>query len=206
MVVSSAGAVAVTAARVASGSMSSSTGDERDVVLAEGRFLRLIRRGRWEFVQRTNNSGVVGIIATTDDGRLVLVEQWRPPVGKRCIELPAGLVGDEDPAEEAAVSAARELEEETGYRARSMQYLTEGVSSAGLTGETLMLFRAKGLEKVHEGGGTEGEKIQVHAVPLEEVPAFVRRRISEGLAVDMKVWTALWFAAVDRSPAVEGHV
>lgn len=171
---------------------------EGDQVLAEGKFLRLVRRGTWEFAQRTNNSGVVGIIATTDDGRLVLVEQFRVPVGRPCVELPAGLVGDEDPGETAEATAARELEEETGYRAASVEYVTEGVSSAGLTGETLWLYRARGLSKVHDGGGTQGEKITVHAVPLEQVPEFVRGKLGQGCAVDFKVWAALWFVGREK--------
>jgi ADP-ribose pyrophosphatase len=155
--------------------------------------MRLVRRGRWEFVERIGSTGVVAIIATTDDDRLILIEQWREPIGRRCLELPAGLVGDDDPAEKAAASAARELEEETGYRPRTVEYLTEGVSSAGLTSEMLGLFRATGLEKVNDGGGTDGEEITVHAVPVAEVPAFVRDRIARGVAVDLKVWGALWF-------------
>ena len=162
--------------------------------------MRLVRRGRWEFVQRIRSTGVVAIIATTDDHRLILIEQWREPIGSRCLELPAGLVGDDDPTEEAAASAARELEEETGYRARSIEYLTEGVSSAGLTSETLSLFRARGLEKVHDGGGTDGEEIAVHAVPVGEVPGFVRERIAQGVAIDLKVWGALWFVGFDGAP------
>lgn len=162
-------------------------------VLGEGKYLKLVRQGKWEFVERTNISGVVGIIATTGDGRLVLVEQWRAPVGKRCVELPAGLVGDENAAEGAAESAARELEEETGYRPAWIEHLTDGVSSAGLSDETIGLFRAGGLEKVARGGGTSSEDIEVHAVSLSEVPAFLRHRLKEGRAVDLKVWAALWF-------------
>lgn len=172
----------------------SSRGDEQsDVVLYQGKFLRLVRRGTWEFVQRTNDGGVVAIIATTDDGKLLLVEQWRAPVGKRCIELPAGLVGDEDASEDAAASAARELEEETGYRAGTMKRLVEGVSSAGLAGETVVLFRATGLIRTGDGGGTAGEKIRVHAVALDDVPRFLEVRAAEGCCIDLKVWSALWF-------------
>ena len=161
-------------------------------VLGQGKFLKLVRRGKWEYVQRINSTGVVGIIATTGDGRLVLVDQWRAPLGKRCIELPAGLVGDEDSSEGHAQSAARELEEETGYRAAWMEPVVEGASSAGLSGETVALFRAGGLERVHGGGGTGSEQIVVLTVPLAEVPAYLRSRAREGWIVDLKVWAALW--------------
>ena len=164
-------------------------------VLGKGRFLRLVARGGWEFVERTNASGVVGLLATTADGRLLLVEQWRQAVGKRCVELPAGLVGDVHSDEDAAGSAARELEEECGYRPAHVEPVVEGCVSAGLTGETVALYRATGLEKVGDGGGEAGtsEDIEVHAVPLAEVPAFLRRKVDQGRSVDWKVWAALWF-------------
>ncbi len=166
------------------------TGSER--TLGEGRFLRLVRRGKWEFVERTNVKGVVGIVATTDDGKLVLVEQWREPVRKWCIELPAGLVGDEDASEETEASAARELEEETGYRAGWMEHLCDGVSSAGLSGETIALYRAGGLVRIGEGGGTSNEQIQVHTVPFAKVQGFLESQVMAGKAVDLKAWMAVW--------------
>ena len=167
----------------------------RGKVLAKGRFLKLVARGGWEFVDRVNVSGVVGLIATTADGRLLLVEQWREPVGKRCVELPAGLVGDVHDDEDAAASAARELEEECGYRPAHVERVVEGCVSAGLTGETVALYRATGLEKVGDGGGEAGtnEDIEVHSVPLTEAAAFLRRKDAEGRSVDLKVWAALWF-------------
>ena len=164
-------------------------------VLGEGKFLRLVKRGGWEFVERTNVSGVVGLLATTADGRMILVEQWREAMVARCVELPAGLVGDVHADEDAAESAARELEEETGFRPAHVERIVEGCVSAGLTGETVALYRATGLEKIGDGGGEpgSGEEIEVHAVPVADVPAFLRRRIGEGRSVDLKVWAALWF-------------
>src|SRR5262245_16597959 len=111
-------------------------------ILSEGKYIRLVRRGTWDFVQRRGISGVVAIVAVTDAGELVLVEQFRPPVNKRVIEVPAGLAGDIAGQEHEALTEAarRELLEETGYEARSMRYLAEGVASAGLTDETITLF------------------------------------------------------------------
>ena len=166
-----------------------------NAVLGEGKHLRLVSRGGWEFVERTGVIGVVGVVATTDDGKLLLVEQWREPVGKRCVELPAGLVGDVQDGEDAAESAARELEEETGYRPVHVELIVDGCVSAGLTGEVVALYRATGLQKVGDGGGEagSGEDIEVHAVPPSDVPAFLRRKAADGRSVDLKVWAALWF-------------
>src|ERR1017187_9697315 len=85
-------------------------------ILAEGRHLRFVERNGWEFVERKNVTGIAILVALTDWGGVLLVEQHREPVGARVLELPAGLAGDE--GEESAESAAnRELVEETGYRA-----------------------------------------------------------------------------------------
>lgn len=167
---------------------------KEDATLAEGRFLRLVKRGTWEFVQRKGSTGVVGIVAVTDAGQLLLVEQLRHPVSARCVELPAGLVGDVDATESVEASAARELEEETGYRPAGIEILSEGVTSAGLTDEMVTLVRATGLTKVSDGGGDESEAIEVHAVPLAEVPRFLKEKEAGGRLIDLKVWSALWWA------------
>jgi len=164
-------------------------------ILAEGRFLRLVKSGRWELVERRNASGVVAIVAVTTDRRLVLIAQHRAPVDRIVVELPAGLVGD-DPGQgdEAAQSAAqRELLEETGYAAPRWTLLTTGPSSAGLTSEVVALWHADGAEQVEAGGGVDGERIAVHAIPLADVPAFLRAQATGGALIDHKVWAGLWF-------------
>jgi len=169
--------------------------DEKEVV-AKGRFLQLVKIGRWEFAERVNSSGAVAIVAVTDEGRLILVEQFRVPLGKRSIELPAGLAGDDAGTlgEALANAATRELLEETGYEAATMEYLTEGASSAGLTNETIALFRARGLKRVAAGGGDDQEEIVVHEIPLAEAPAWIARQQAAGTAVDLKVFGGLWYA------------
>ena len=108
-----------------------------------GRHLSMVARGRWEFVTRNTKKPVVGIVAITDAGDVVFVEQYRPPVGRKVVELPAGLAGDIQGAEhEALVEAAkRELMEETGYAARSWTELGSSYSSPGLTDESIVLLR-----------------------------------------------------------------
>jgi ADP-ribose pyrophosphatase len=166
-----------------------------DKVLWEGRHLKMILRNGWECVERPGVTGIVGIVAVTDDNKLVLVEQYRPPVGGPVVELPAGLVGDvAGQAEEGLEDAARrELEEETGYRAEKLERLCEGVPSAGMSDEVITLFLATGLRKTGPGGGDESEDIVVHEVPLVDVMDWLSLQEQRGVRIDLKVYTGLWF-------------
>lgn len=164
-------------------------------VLGAGRFLRLMRRNGWEFAHRVDSEGVVILVAVTPAGELLLVEQHRGSVDRVCIELPAGLSGDDEKAGEDLTEAARrELIEETGWEPRRLEYLCEGPVSAGMSSEVLTWFRCHDLEKVGEGGGDEHEDIVVHAVPLADVPAFLARKAAEGHVIDTKVYAGLYFA------------
>ena len=166
-------------------------------ILAEGRFLTLVDHEGWEYVDRPGVTGVVMIVAVTDTGKLLLVEQFRRPLGKRVIELPAGLAGDvPGSGDEAMVTAAqRELLEETGYRAQAWSYLFAGTSSPGLTAEILHVFRAIDLIKVNDGGGVDGEEIAVHEVPVTEGVSWLAQRAAQGVLVDSKVYAGLFFAS-----------
>lgn len=163
-------------------------------VLWTGQHLVMVARGRWEFVTRKGASGVVGIVAVTDEGRLLLVEQHRPPINRPSVELPAGLAGDLPGAraESLAAAARRELLEETGYEAAEVLPLVEGVSSAGLSDETVTLMLARGLRKTGSGGGDASEQIIVHEVPIDEVHGFLRERVKAGAAIDFKIYAALY--------------
>lgn len=155
-------------------------------VVWSGRFIEAKRLGKWEYVSRTGGVQAAVILAI-EDGHAILVEQYRVPIGARCLELPAGLVGDEEEGEEVAVAAIRELEEETGYKAERMVEIGRFHASPGMSSEGFTLLRAEGLTKVAEGGGIAGEDIEVHRVKLEEVPAFVAVRRAEGVAIDVKL-------------------
>ena len=164
----------------------------------EGKYLTVLRKGRWEYVARRNTTGVVIILAVTPEGDLLLVEQFRPPVGTTVIELPAGLAGDIAGAEDEdlSVAARRELEEETGWTAARMVRLTGGPVSAGLTSEVVTFFRAEGLTRIGPGGGDASEDIAIHSVPLADAPAFLAAREAAGAVVDPKVYAALYFAGL----------
>ncbi len=160
--------------------------DEPPAVVWEGKYIKVTKQGRWEFVSRTRGVSAAVILAV-DEGHVILVEQYRVPVGRRCVELPAGLVGDEEQGEAAETAAIRELEEETGYRAERMIDLGRFHASPGMSSEGFTLLRAEGLSRTGAGGGIEGEDIEVHRVPLGEVGDFVARKRAEGAAMDVKM-------------------
>ena len=157
-------------------------------IMWEGRFVTTKRQGRWEYVSRSRGIKAAVILAL-DDGHVLLVEQYRVPLGKNCIELPAGLVGDhdDDPDEDASLAAIRELEEETGYRAERMEDCGQYYSSPGMVSESFSLFKAYDLTKTGNGGGVDSENITVHRVALDEVAGFLERKRSEGAGIDVRL-------------------
>ncbi len=152
----------------------------------QGRFITAKRRGNWEYVSRARGIKAAVILAV-EDGHVLLVEQYRVPLGASCIELPAGLIGDHDDGEDALTSAGRELEEETGYRAGHLEIVGEFFSSPGMVSESFTLVRATGLTKVGDGGGVDGENITVHRVALGNLPSFVQTKRTEGCVVDVRL-------------------
>ena len=155
----------------------------------EGRFITAVREGPWEYVRRSRGIRAVVILAETDAGEVLLVEQHRVPIGRRCLELPAGLIGDDEAGEGDTVEAAasRELLEETGYRPGQIERLGEFYSSPGMVAEGFTLVRAAGLERVGDGGGTDGEDIVVHHVPRGKIAEFVAAKRSEGVGIDVRL-------------------
>lgn len=164
-------------------------------MLAEGKYLRLVRDDGWEYAERTRATGVVAIVAVTE-GRLLITEQYRKAVDRLVLDLPAGLAGDipGDESEELAIAAQRELLEEVGYSARRMTRLADCPSSPGLTSEIVTFFRAVGVRQAGAGGGDASESIRVHAVPLGTAAAWLKRRAKAGVLIDAKVYAGLYFA------------
>ncbi|MGA9341624.1 MAG: NUDIX hydrolase [Rhodanobacteraceae bacterium] len=172
--------------------------------LCNGTWLRLKRRGRWEFAERTNKGGGVIIIALTDDDKLLFVEQYRAAIDKRTLEMPAGLVGDlaGSPDENAVEAARRELLEETGYAAARIEFLMSGPSSSGMSNEMMAFVRAFDLSRVHAGGGDDSEDIVVHEVPRTDAPRWLLDRMKDGYSVDPKMFAGLYF--LDHGAALFG--
>jgi ADP-ribose pyrophosphatase len=170
---------------------------EKDLkeVLGQGRFLRLVRRNGWEFVERTRPVRSAFIAALTDEGCLILTKEFRIPVGKVCVGFPAGLVGDGEGREDESLEAAvkRELVEEAGFEAARVTFLTEGPTSAGQTEEVIAIVLAEGLKRVGPGGGLEGENVLPFEVPLAQVHDWLEARAREGCLIDPKVYTGLYF-------------
>lgn len=167
--------------------------DTREL-LYQGKFVELIRDGRWEYVRRVNARGAVFVLAVTPARELVLVEQYRVPVRTRTLELPAGIYGDAEspPDETPEACALRELEEETGFRGARARRVFSGPVAPGLTNEIMHLVHAEELTRVSAGGGVGGEDIRVHLVPLGEAEAWLAARSAEGLLVEPRVYAGLW--------------
>jgi ADP-ribose pyrophosphatase len=151
-----------------------------------GQWLVAKRRGRWEYAGRTRGIRAAVIVAI-DGGEVILVEQYRVAIGKYCLELPAGLIGDLDEGEDALASARRELEEEAGYCAAQWDDLGEFYSSPGMVEESFTLLKATGLTRIGDGGGTEHENIVVHRVPLERMAETIAEHRARGHAIDVKL-------------------
>jgi ADP-ribose pyrophosphatase len=161
----------------------------------EGRFITVRARGRWEYVDRRPGALAAVIAARTDDGRVLFVEQYRPPVGAPVIEFPAGLVGDNPlvAGEHAIAAARRELLEETGFEAEHWCEVARGPVSPGMSTEVIALFVATGLRRVHDGGGEAEESIIVHEVPMDSVETWLEHQQRRGCLVDPKIHAGLRF-------------
>lgn len=153
----------------------------------QGKYLSVRKTGTWEYAERNGGIGAAVIVAIDAEGQLLLVEQYRVPLGRTCLELPAGLVGDESAGESIASAARRELEEETGYHAQFVEERGEYFSSPGMTSESFTLVLATGLTRTGDGGGDADENITVHRVPLSGVEGFVAEKRRAGVAIDAKM-------------------
>ena len=164
-------------------------------IMWQGNFVTAKRKGKWEYVSRARGIKAAVILAV-EDGHVLLVEQFRVPLGRNCLELPAGLIGDHGEDEDPLEAAGRELEEETGYRATKLESLGEYYSSPGMVSESFTLVRATGLEKVSEGGGVEGEGITPHRIPLDQLADFITAKRAKGCGVDVRILMLLGMQSI----------
>ncbi|MGC2064056.1 MAG: NUDIX hydrolase [Thermodesulfovibrionales bacterium] len=138
----------------------------------------------WETIERVGCSGVVVIVPFMDDGTVILIRQYRPPVDGYVIELPAGLI---DIGETPEASARRELIEETGYEATDMDFLISGPAASGSSSEILDVFVASGLSFIGIGKRDEAENMETIRVPMEALDSEISRLEQEGNYIDLKI-------------------
>ena len=155
-------------------------------VMWQGKYMTAVRDGRWEYVQRARGMTAVVILAE-HEGKVVLVEQPRAALGGRCLEFPAGLMGDVGGEESIETAARRELAEETGFAADHIEIVGEFYSSPGIMTESFTLVRASGLTRAHAGGGVDGEDITTHLIARDDITDFVAAKRAEGVGIDVKL-------------------
>lgn len=134
------------------------------------------------------HSGAVAVIAVTTDQKIVLVKQYRKPLEKVILEIPAGKIeeADQDPLK----TAKRELEEETAYQAEHFDFLMEFSTSPGFANEIIYLYRAAGLIKVDNPlPQDDDELIELHYLTLAEA----KEAISQGEIYDAKTILAIQY-------------
>ena len=137
-----------------------------------------------------SHPGAVGVLAITDDQKIILVRQFRKPLEKMNLEIPAGkLEPNEDPME----CALRELKEETGYTASNMTQITKFYTSPGFANEIIYLYHAEGLEN-GEATPDEDEFVELVSLTLEEA----LQLIAEGEIVDGKTIIAIYYWQIER--------
>ena len=132
---------------------------------------------------------VAAVVAETRDG-IVLVEQFRPALGRRILELPAGRLRR---GEDSVAGARRELQEETGYIAGQLRLLTRFYPSVGLSRHKVHLYYTKNPE-MGETNWDDTEEIELKTIPINEIPAM----LYDGRAADSKTQMGLVYFLASR--------
>ena len=146
-----------------------------DTVIANG------HEAHWDFI---HHDGAAAVLPVTDDGKILMVRQYRNALDRETLEIPAGKL--DDPKEPKIQCAYRELEEETGYRANKWTALGYIYTSPGYSDEKLYLYRAEDLEFVGEHPD-EGEIIKAFEYPVSEI----KEKIKNGEINDAKTICAV---------------
>lgn len=137
-----------------------------------------------------NHPGAVAIIPITDEGKIILVEQYRKALERSIIEIPAGKL---EQGESPELTARRELEEETGYGCHELTYVQSFATSPGFADEIIHLYVAKQLYKIEEKAELdEDEFVSLMEVSLEEAEQMVReQQIFDAKTAFAVVWMKL---------------
>jgi ADP-ribose pyrophosphatase len=130
--------------------------------------------GKTSTRELVKHPGAVAVIAITDDNKLVMVEQYRKPLEKVIVEIPAGKL---EKGEEPALCAKRELEEETGYDCETLELVSSFYTSPGFADEIIHVYVAKGLTKKENSAGLdEDEFVNVLEITLDEALEFIKEQ------------------------------
>lgn len=124
------------------------------------------RTARREVVE---HPGAVAILPLHDDASVLMIDQYRHPVGRRLRELPAGLL--DTPDEDPVTTARRELVEEVGYTARDWSVLVDVLTSPGFSDEAVRVFLARGLVEIGRPAGPDDEEADLSVVRLPLIDA-----------------------------------
>lgn len=131
----------------------------------------LLPNGKRSKRELIKHPGAVAVIPVTDDNKILLVEQFRKPLEKSLLEIPAGKLDDN---ENPLAAAVRELEEETGYTTRELSFVTSFYTSPGFADELIHIYITDKLIKLdNPPAGDEDEFVEVHELTLEEAKQYV---------------------------------
>lgn len=145
-----------------------------------GRVIRLqvdqveLPNGKTSSREIVKHPGAVAILPLTDDGKIVMVEQFRKPLERMLVEIPAGKL---EKGEKPAETARRELEEETGYESKELEWLISFYTSPGFADELVHLYIAKGLSKKETAAALdEDEFVNLVELSLDEAITYIREQ------------------------------
>ena len=144
-----------------------------DMILPDG------KEEKWDFVHHKTGGGSC-VVPVLSDGRIVVIHQYRPALDRETTELPAGAIDPDDP--DYAVAAARELEEETGYRCGRIRHLVSLETAIAWCDERVEVYLAEDLVEAGRQELDEGEEIWVEVLSEQEI----KRRIVHGEIRDAK--------------------
>lgn len=129
--------------------------------------------------------GAVAVIALTKDKRMIFVEQYRKPLERSLVEIPAGKI---EPNEAPHITARRELEEETGYTTKKLTHITSFYTSPGFADEIIHLYYTDNIEELDEPiAGDEDEFVERIYLNIEEAEQYIH---------DKKIYDAKTMIAV----------